>query len=137
LALCRAASGRVAAAVLQNPIGIAGNNHQVFRDMFDGWAKEIQSRDGTDCAALRSFRNNMFEGDFVLSVDRDFVRTCEVPMLVLPGGDAFHPKAVAEEIVALAPDAELVEKWKGPEFLAATVAKVRGFLAQHTPAQRT
>ncbi len=137
LALCQAAPGKVAAAILQNPIGIAGDNHQVFREMFDGWAGEIAARGDIDKTALRSFGRNMFEGDFVLSVDRDFVRRCDVPMLVLPGGDAFHPKAVAEEIVALAPDAELLAQWKGPEFLASTIAKVRDFLIRHTDGQRT
>ncbi len=135
LALCRAAPGRIAAAVLQNPIGIAGDNRQAFRDMFAGWADEIAGRDGIDTAALPAFGRNMFDGEFVLSVDRDFVRGCNVPMLVLPGNDAFHPAAVAQEIVALAPDAQLLASWKGPEFLAATITRVRSFLEQHTDGQ--
>jgi len=134
LALCRASSGMVAAAVLQNPIGIVNGNRQVFRDMFSGWAEEIVAKKGINRTALKAFGQNMFEGDFVLSVDRDFVRTCNVPMLVLPGSDAFHPKAIAEEIVALAPDGEMLDPWKGPEFLASTTAKVRNFFTQHTSA---
>jgi pimeloyl-ACP methyl ester carboxylesterase len=137
LALCQAGPGRVAAAVLQNPIGIANDNRQAFREMFDGWADEIAVREDVDKAALRAFGQNMFDGDFVFSVDRGFVRACNVPMLVLPGGDVFHPKAIAQEIVSLAPAAEMLEDWKGPTFLASTIAKVRDFLVRHTPGQRT
>jgi hypothetical protein len=40
------------------------------------------------------------------SVTRDFVRTCQTPMLVMPDDTPAHPYAVAMEIVHLAPNAE-------------------------------
>ena len=131
LSLCAAAENRVAAAVLQNPIGLTADNRQKFYDMFDSWASELASRRGIDPAALASFRSNMFDGDFVFSVTRDFVRSCRVPLLVLPGNDEFHPRAVAEEIVDLAPDAELLDGWAGRH--AETAERIRTFLAAHTP----
>jgi pimeloyl-ACP methyl ester carboxylesterase len=134
LALCQAAPGRVTAAVLQNPIGLSNGNRDAFIDMFDGWAKELVSRRADvsepDLAAMRE---RMFGGDFVFSVDRDFVRSCQVPFLVLAGNDVFHPTATAREIADLAPDAELVVEWAGPDHHDATLAKVRAFLSDRTP----
>jgi fermentation-respiration switch protein FrsA (DUF1100 family) len=75
----------------------------------------------------------MFGGDFVFSVDRDFVRQCAIPLLVLAGNDQFHPRAVAEEIADLAPSAELVTEWAGPDRKEQTRDKIRDFLASHTP----
>jgi hypothetical protein len=75
----------------------------------------------------------MFGGDFVFSVDRDFVRRCSIPLLVLAGNDQFHPRAVAEEIADLAPSAELVIEWAGPDHKEKTGEKISDFLARHTP----
>jgi hypothetical protein len=52
------------------------------------------------------------EGDFVFGVSRDFIRHCAVPMLVLPGDDAFHPATTARAIARLAPHATLIERWR-------------------------
>lgn len=133
LALCRTAPARVAAVVLQNPIGLAADNRQAFHDMFDGWARELMARGVADAPAMAAFRRNLFGGDFVFSVTREDVRACNAPILILPGGDVFHPRAIAEEIVSLAAAATLLEDWKGPAFLAATISQVESFLSRHTP----
>jgi hypothetical protein len=65
-------------------------------------------------------------------VDRDFVKRCEIPMLVLMGNDLYHPETTSREIAGLAPNAQLVERWKDESVLAETVARVRSFLAAHT-----
>jgi pimeloyl-ACP methyl ester carboxylesterase len=134
LALCARAPGRVTAAVLQNPIGLTADNHQLFMAMVDDWASGLRAR-GTEIsdATLEEFRERMFGGDFVFSVDREFVRRCPVPLLILAGNDEFHPTAVAEEIAELAPDSELVHEWAGPQRHAETADRIRSFLAQHTP----
>jgi fermentation-respiration switch protein FrsA (DUF1100 family) len=75
----------------------------------------------------------MFEGDFVLSVSRDFVRNCATPLLVLPGVDRYHPTATGREVAELARDASLIEPWKDPEHVATATAAVRDFLEAHTP----
>jgi pimeloyl-ACP methyl ester carboxylesterase len=134
LGLCRRAPDRVSAAVLQNPIGLSADNRDLFMGMFDSWAAGLTSwRSDVEADALLEFRQRMFGGDFVFSVDRDFVRDCTVPMLVLAGNDAFHPRSVAEEIASLAPDAELVLEWTRPAHHDETVDRVRQFLATNTP----
>lgn len=134
LGLAQAAPDRVASAVLQNPIGLH-DNRQAFFEMFDGWAKALRGqRPELDPSAFGSFRESMYGGDFVFSVSRDFVRSCPTPLLVLAGSDLYHPAPISEEIVKLAPDAELLRKWKEPEAVAATAERVRTFLRSRTPA---
>jgi pimeloyl-ACP methyl ester carboxylesterase len=134
LGLVRAAPERVSAAVLQNPIGLSTDNHTLFLAMFDQWGEELRAgRPDITGEALAAFRRRMFGGDFVFSVGRDFVRECPVPLLVLAGNDEFHPRAVAREIAELAPRADLVLEWAGPDRWDATWATVRSFLLGHTP----
>jgi pimeloyl-ACP methyl ester carboxylesterase len=134
LGLCQAAPGRVSAGVLQNPIGLSADNRDRFLGMFDGWASDLSARrDHIDAQALSAFRQNMFGGEFVFSVDRSFVGQCSVPLLVLSGHDEFHPPAVAEEIVEIAPDAKLIVDWAGPERYQSTGEQIREFLTAHTP----
>lgn len=134
LNLCRLAPERVSAAVLQNPIGLSAGNRDAFLAMFDAWASDLRSRrDDVRADALAGMRERMFGGEFVFSVDRDFVRGCRVPFLVLAGNDHFHPTPVAEEIAALAPEAELVLEWAGPAHHDTTLGRVRNFLLAHTP----
>jgi pimeloyl-ACP methyl ester carboxylesterase len=137
LSMIKMAPGRVSAAVLQNPIGLSESNRNAFNEMFDGWAAALKGeRTDLDDARLRSFRENMYGGDFVFSVSRDFVRACTHPLLILAGNDLYHPAPVAKEIAELAPNAELIVKWKEPEAVKDTVARVRAFLEKHTPAKR-
>ena len=136
LGVMQAAPERVAAAVLQQPIGYDGENRPAFFDMFDSWANELKpQRPDVDPEAWIAFRNRMYGGDFVFNVSREFVRTCKTPMLVLLGNDRYHPSVTSREIVELAPNAELVEHWKEPEVVEQTVERVRSFLALHTPQQ--
>lgn len=129
LGLIQAAPARVSAAVLQNPIGLSPENRAAFIEMFDGWAGALKTDhlELTD-AVLNAFRANMYGGDFVFSVTRDFVKSCRTPLLVLAGDDLYHPTEVAREIAALAPNAELILKWKTPELVGHAVARVRAFL---------
>lgn len=133
--LIRADPARVTAAVLQQPIGASTENRAAFHTLFDGWAAEIADRHPRMQAAdWQAFRSRMYDADFVFNVDRDFVRTCETPLMVLMGNDLYHPEATSREIVELAPDAELIERWKDPEAVEDAVARVRAFLREHTPA---
>jgi len=134
LGVMQAAPERIASAVLQQPIGFSGSNREAFYEMFDSWASELASQhpDMTQ-EDWQSFRSNMYDGDFVFNVDRDFVRGCNTPILVLLGNDLYHPETTSREIAELAPRAELVEHWKEPEIVPETVKRVRSFLASHTP----
>jgi pimeloyl-ACP methyl ester carboxylesterase len=137
LGAIQAAPRRITAAVLQQPIGYDGENRSAFYDMFDSWANELKTtRSDVDSAAWTAFRDRMYGGDFVFNVSRDFVRNCRVPMLVLLGNDRYHPSVTSREIAELAPNAELVERWKEPDVVAQTIARVRAFLIRHTPQSR-
>jgi pimeloyl-ACP methyl ester carboxylesterase len=133
LGVIKAAPEHVSAAVLQNPIGLSARNRAMFFQMFDTWADGFKRKRGLDDAALRQFRDRMYAGDFVFNVTRDFVRSCKTPMLILCGNDDYHPTETSKEIAALAPNSQLVENWKTPGAIAATVKRVREFLIAHTP----
>lgn len=133
MGLMQAAPDRVTSAVLQQTIGFE-DNRQAFYEMFDGWAKDLKAaRDDVTDGALEAFRSNMYDGDFLFNVDRDFVRNCEIPMLVLMGDDLYHPQSTSREVADLAPNAELIESWKDPDVVDNTVATVIDFLERNTP----
>ena len=133
LTLCELAPQRITAAVLQNPIGHA-DNRNVFRNLVQSWAKEIrEARPEIDERVLNRFGENMFGGGFVFSVSREFVCQCKIPMLVMPGDDPPHPTVIGDEIAALAPNAEVLPQWKGPEYLQVAIDGVTQFLEKHTP----
>jgi pimeloyl-ACP methyl ester carboxylesterase len=134
LALIDAAPQRIASAVLQQPIGLSPTNRAVFYELFDGWQNEIAPRHAqVEAAAWQAFRERMYGGDFVFSVARDAVRRAQTPLLVLMGNDIYHPTETSREIVALAPQARLIERWKDAESIDAAVSSVREFLLAHTP----
>ena len=134
LGVIQAASQRVSAAVLQNPIGLSPKNREMFYAMFDGWAETLQpSHPEIDAAGLRAFRDRMYGGDFVFSVTREFVKSVTTPLLILMGSDDYHPTPTSEEIARLAPNAAMMREWKAPELIPKTVARVREFLKTHTP----
>jgi len=132
--LLQAAPGRVAAAVLQQPIG-SHDNRDAFYEMFDGWAAEMRKvQPEVSDAAFESVRSTMYDGDFVFNVSREFVKACTTPLLVLLGNDVYHPEQTSREVAALAPNATLVERWKEPDAVDATRRTVLEFLQSHTPA---
>lgn len=127
------APDRVAAAVLQNPIGLHEN-----RDTWDaavkGYAETVRARDANvSQATVESFGHNMFGGDFVFSVTRDFVKNCNTPLLLQPGTDKPHPARTSDEIAALAPNIEVQKDWRGPTYLGKSIQRVRAFLERNTP----
>jgi pimeloyl-ACP methyl ester carboxylesterase len=129
MGLLTAAPGRFRSAVVLQPVGI-DDNADVLRGMFDGWATEIApEHPEADVATWRSFRENMWSGDFVLTATREQVAACPTPMLVFLGDDQYHPQSVSRELASLAPRATLVEQWKDDEVLEQTDATIRGFLA--------
>ena len=64
------------------------------------------------------------------SETRDFVRSCQTPILVLPDDVPAHPYAVAMEVVRLAPKAEVsIYPWKEhKDQIPQAVRQVRDFL---------
>jgi hypothetical protein len=133
LTLCELAPSRITSAVLQNPIGHA-DNRGVFVNLVRTWAKDIrEQRPEVDEHVLNNVGDNMFGGDFVFSVSREFVRQCKTPLFVMPGDDPPHPQVIGEEIIELAPNVEGLRQWKGPEHLQTAIERVTAFLERHTP----
>lgn len=130
LRLIEAAPERVAAALLQNPIGLH-ENRELFYALFDQWQSELAPRHPqVDAAAWRAFRERMYGGDFVFSVSREFVRGCATPLLIFAGNDPYHPTPISRELAALAPNATLIEGWK--EALPAAIDRARNFLETYS-----
>jgi pimeloyl-ACP methyl ester carboxylesterase len=137
LKLLERAPERVVAAVVEQPIGISEENRAVLGENLSArWAKNLAEK-RSDLASddLEKFRQRMYGGnDFVFSVSRDFVRSCQTPMLVMPGSNLDHPLEIGREIASLAPNAEKLEDWRFPaDVVPATVARIWSFLHAHTP----
>jgi len=73
--------------------------------------------------------------DFVYSVSREFVRSCQTPMLVMPDDTPAHPYQTSVDIAALAPKAQsTVFPWREPkDLLEKTIDQVRVFLRSYQP----
>jgi hypothetical protein len=73
--------------------------------------------------------------DFVFTVTRDFVKSCQTPVLVLPDDTPPHPYAVAAESARLAPNSEVsLYPWQdSKEHIDEAVSHVRKFLRAHQP----
>jgi len=133
MGLIHAAPHRVTSAVVMQTIGLH-NNRQAFFEMFDSWANELKPmRSGVSADAWEAFKQSMYSGEFLFNVSREFVSTCQTPLLVLLGNDLHHPAESSCELAALAPHATLIEYWKEPEHHAAVKQAVERFLAEHTP----
>lgn len=131
--LCEMAPERVTAAVLQNPIGLHGNR-DTWDEAVSGFAKTMLARDpDLTPEIIQKFGHNMFGGDFVFSVAREFVKRCPTPLLLQPGTDKPHPAATSAEIERLAPNLEVQKDWRGPTHLAESIRRVTEFLTRHTP----
>ena len=121
----------VSALVLQNPIGLSRTNRAALDGEFAKWAEEVRGWPNIDLAQLPRFQDRMFGGDFIFSVSRDFVRSCQIPALLMPGDDVVHPAEISMEL-AKAPNVKVLSPWKGAHREAAMGA-VRDFLIAHEP----
>ncbi len=133
MGLIQTAPSRVASAIIMQSIGL-DENRQVFYAMFEEWSEDLKSKyPDMSKADWDSFRSNMYDGDFLFNVDREFVAGVQSPLLVLLGDDIYHPQSISRAIAELAPNAELIEGWKEGEDRTAAIARCAGFLDQHTP----
>lgn len=138
--LIRRAPDRVVAAVLAHPSGFRPEQPDLFYQRnINGWgAKLLESRNDISSDMVERFLHNMYRAnaDFVFSVSRDFVRDCEIPILVMPDDVAAHPYAAAMETARLAPNAQVsLYPWREPSgHMELALRHVRTFLKTHTPA---
>jgi pimeloyl-ACP methyl ester carboxylesterase len=131
-ALAQARPGLLSSMVLQNPIGLHENANLIDEE-FEDWASRARGFAEVDSAALPGFHDRLFAGDFIFTVDRDFVKTCDMPILLMPGDDQMHPAPISAEIAELAPDVEVLAPWKGDGHKERAIARARDFFIDHTP----
>lgn len=138
--LMERAPDRVVAAVPAQPVGFDPDMPDVMYDLsLRGWAQTlVERRPEITMEMADQFLTRMFrtDADFVFTVTRDFVRTCQTPVLILPDDSAAHFYGAAMEAAMLAPKAELsMFPWKVPtELIPLAVRQVRSFLRAHRPA---
>ena len=138
--LIKRAPNRVVAAVTAQPVGFRPEMPNVMYDAsMTGWGPElIKRRPDITTETVEKFVTRMFrtDADFVFTVTRDFVRTCQTPVLVMPDDVPSHPLAVAMECAMLAPQSEVsMYPWKEPkERIPLAVRQVRSFLRAHRSA---
>ena len=139
LKLIERAPERVVAAVLSQPVGHRPENPDVMYNLSrDVWAKEfLARRPDVSMETIEKYLHNLYRvrPDFVYSVSREFVRSCQTPMLVLPDDTPAHAYQASVDVASLAPNAEVsVYPWKDPpELKARTINRVRMFLKAHLP----
>src|SRR5437660_7563074 len=139
LKLMERAPERIVAGVLSQPIGHRPEKPDVMYDLSrDVWAKEFRARrPEVSMDTIEKYLHNLYRvrPDFVHSVSREFARSCQTPMLVLPDDTPAHAYQTAVDIASLAPNAEVtVYPWKEPpELKARTINRVRTFLKAHQP----
>jgi pimeloyl-ACP methyl ester carboxylesterase len=138
--LLRRAPDRIAAAVLAQPSGSRPEARDLFyENNMKGWGPEfVKRRPEIKMETVEKFLTKMYRNnpDFVFTVTRDFVRTCQTPVLILPDDIPAHPYAVAMEAAMLAPKAEVsMFPWKEPkDRIPLAVRQIRSFLKAHRPA---
>src|SRR6516225_2863722 len=138
--LMERAPQRVVAAILSQPVGHRPEKPDyMYESGRDVWAKEfLERRPDVSTATIEQYLHNLYrvQPDFVYSVSRDFAKSCQTPMLVLPDDIVAHPLQVSIDIASLAPNAEItVFPWKEPpELKARTINRVRTFLKGHQTA---
>ena len=124
---------RVQSAVLAQPIGRVGPMPPGRPARFNGWAETLKDRPEATEAVLDRLCQNLYAPGFTYCCDRDFVKTVKTPCLMLAGNDEAHPYPISEELSRLLPNCEFVKEWKTEPALTPAKAKVKGFLARHTP----
>jgi pimeloyl-ACP methyl ester carboxylesterase len=132
--LMERAPQRVTAAILSQPVG---HNPAKPDYMYDAgktvWAKELRERrPDVSMETIEQYLHNLYRlrPDFVYSVSRDFAKSCQTSMLVLPDDVDAHPLLASIDVASLCPNAEItVFPWKEqPELKARTINRARTFL---------
>ncbi len=137
--LLKRAPNRVVAAVPAQPVGFRPEMPTVLYDgSMAGWGPElVKRRSDITMAMIERYLTRMYRTnpDFVFTVTRDFVKSCQTPVLIMPDDVPAHPFAVAMECAMLAPKAEVsMYPWKEPkERIPLAVRQIHSFLKAHRP----
>jgi pimeloyl-ACP methyl ester carboxylesterase len=138
--LMERAPQRVTAAILSQTVG---HNPAKPDYMYDAgqtvWARELRERrPDVSMETIEKYLHNLYRvrADFVYSVSRDFAKSCQTSMLVLPDNVDAHPLVASIDVASLCPNAEItVFPWKEPpELKARTINRARTFLKRYQTA---
>jgi len=139
--LVKRAPDRIVAAVVSQPVGFRKEMPTLAYDSYmKGWGPELmKQRSDITMEMVDRFLKSMYGGsraDFVHSVSRDVVRSCQTPVLVMPDDSPPHPFVIAMESAMLAPKSEVsLYPWKDTQDkIPLAVRQVRTFLRAHRPA---
>ena len=132
--LMERAPERVRGAVLVQTVGHHPQHPDyMYNSGRDVWAPELlPKRPDLNPAQIEPYLHALYRTrpEFVYSVSKDFARSCQTPILVLPDETPAHPFVVSNEVASLCPNADIsVFPWREPpELKARTIEKVRRFL---------
>jgi pimeloyl-ACP methyl ester carboxylesterase len=139
--LLKRAPVRIVAAVVSQPSGWRKEMPTLTYDSnMKGWGPElVKRRPDITMEMVDRFLTRMYLGtsaDFVYTVSRDVVRSCQTPVLIMPDDSPPHPYVVAMESAMLAPKSEVsMYPWKDTkDKVPLAVRQVRTFLRAHRPA---
>ena len=139
--LVKRAPDRIVAAVVSQPVGFRKETPTLAYDNYmKTWAPALtKQRPDISTDMVSRFLTQMYGGsraDFVHSVPREVVRSCPVPVLVMPDDSPPHPYVIAMECVMLAPKSEVsLYPWKEPkDRIPVAVRQVRSFMKAHRAA---
>jgi pimeloyl-ACP methyl ester carboxylesterase len=138
--LIKRAPDRVVAAVLAQPSGFRKETPTSSYDSnMKGWAPDlVKHNPSIKMETVERFLKKMYgtNPDFVYSVTRDFVKSVQTPVLIMPDDSPPHPYVIAMESAMLAPKAEVsMFPWKEPkDRIPLAVRQAHSFLKAHRPA---
>ena len=136
--LLKRAGDRIVAAVLVHPSGYISSHPNIFVDLNKmNWAPRfMESQPEITDIMISEFLDNMYtnRADFVFTVDRNFVRNCQTPLLILPDDIPPHPYLTAMETALLAPNSQVsLYPWKeNDRKIKIALNHIRGFLGTNT-----
>ncbi len=141
LRIIKNAPQRVLAGVLCQPVGHnPAHADSMYNSGKDIWAPALLAhRPELTMETCLQYLHNLYRensADFVYSVSRDDVSSCQTPLLVMPDNTPSHSYEAAIEVAELAPKAQqTVYPWKEQEDIkSTTINQVREFLKSHQPA---
>ena len=68
----------------------------------------------------------------LFTVNKEWLATCAVPLLILPGSDPFHPTGVSHYICMEAPQARCLDvECRAPEKVQDTIKSIRAFMGAY------
>src|SRR6267154_2570832 len=109
--LMERAPQRIAAAVLSQPVGHKPEKPDYMYDAGTTvWGKELRERrPDVSSETIEKYLHNLYrvQPDFVYSVSREFAKSCQTPMLVLPDDVVAHPLQTSIDVASLCPNAEI------------------------------